>query len=45
MTRKPPAALYKKRSPARRELFGFTSVPPSNETRRTIAGRRHGATD
>ena len=31
MTRNTPPELYAKLSPARRELFGFTSVPPHDE--------------
>lgn len=34
LTRNTPQALYEQLSPARRELFGFTSVPPYDEARR-----------
>jgi ectoine hydroxylase-related dioxygenase (phytanoyl-CoA dioxygenase family) len=40
LTRNTPQALYEQLSPARRELFGFTSVPPYDEARRAKARTR-----
>ncbi len=36
-TKNTPQALYERLSPARRELFGFTSIPPHNEFQRARA--------